>query len=264
MRYAGQFSQLPDVSVVAVETVAEPEIQARPVQALFTQYDVPEVLSVLGPIGNYLSHLHPIERDSVSNAVTKRQREFATGRMFARILMGALDLPLDSIPAGPNRAPQWPSSLCGSISHSDELAWVIGVPGAHPRVRGLGADIERLQRLQADLNDKLFTAAERQRLHTLAADPTNLLLSGVADARAREQQLATLWFSAKEAVYKATAPIAGAFIGFQEVELLPSADGLQFTMRYLGEHQPSAIMEQGSGCLRVQNNHALALYTIVR
>ncbi|MFK7913927.1 MAG: 4'-phosphopantetheinyl transferase [Pseudomonadales bacterium] len=244
----------------------EPEIQTQTIQSVFSHCKESEVLSVLGPVADYVASLDPAERDSVSAAVAKRQREFSTGRRFARQLMAALGLPASRVLVAPDRAPQWPEPMLGSISHSDQLAWVVGTVRGRSRVRSLGADIERLRRLQPELNSKLFTVSELRRLRQLAADPAQPLLSGLAldDTEGRCQQLATLWFSAKEAVYKATAPIAGAFIGFQEVELLPAVDGLGFSMRYLGHHGASAIMEQGTGYLGIRDDHALALYTISR
>ena len=230
---------------------------------LFPGMDNLPITSVLAAIGDHRASLAEIEQESVANAVPKRQREFAAGRVFARAAMAHLGLPPTAIPALDNRAPQWPAAMLGSISHSDTLAWVVGALRSS-QLQGLGADIERLRRVQPALYPKLFTETEQERLQALAAEQpgTFSVERAPLNQSEREQQLATLWFSGKEAVYKATAPIAGAFIGFQEVELVPSIDGLRFSMRYLGSHEPSAVMEQGRGYFCLRDDHALALFTI--
>lgn len=237
----------------------------RPVADLFAALELP-VCSVLGPVRDYSQALMPAERAGLARAVAKRQREFATGRAFARTAMAALGLTAAAVPAASNRAPQWPPGMLGSISHSDELAWVVACRDDQSLVRGLGADLERLERLGSELHDKLFTSAERLQLQHLAEQGTLPWSEPAPTAPIGPEQClqlwATLWFSAKEAVYKATAPIAGAYIGFQEVELVAVADGAQFTMRYLGEHAPSRIMELGQGYLTLQRQHALALFVI--
>lgn len=214
----------------------------QPIAALFPAAGSLTVWSVRAAVADYTESLFASERAAVAKAVDKRRREFATGRYLARQALSAMALPAVALVQRPDRAPQWPQGVIGSISHSDAQAWVVASRSGP--LLGLGADIERLGRLHSDLHDKLFTAAERAQIGSTGA------------------QLATALFCAKEAVYKATQPLAGAFIGFQEVEVQLQADAGQFQMRYLGTHGPSAIMEQGAGYLRYEADHALALFVI--
>lgn len=238
--------------------------QAQSVQAIFGRLAEPAIISVLGPVADYRTGLSATEYECVAAAIEKRQREFSSGRQFARVAMSALGLQPASLSAGTDRAPDWPAAMVGSISHSDALAWVVGARRDASGLQSLGVDIEQLNRLGAELNGKLFRPAELARMEQLACVPELPLLESVPRLAAEDrlQRLATLWFSAKEAVYKATAPIAGQFIGFQEVELVPDTDGTEFSMRYHGDHPPSAIMESGRGYLAIKDTHALTLFLI--
>lgn len=216
-------------------------LAVQPIDVLFPQASALPIVSVLGPIADYSDKMTPSERRSINKAVAKRQREFAAGRFFARNAIQALGVPTASLPLTPRNGPQWPLGITGSISHSAKLAWVVAATTEH--LLGLGADLELCERLKPELHEKLFTASERQQIGTDVA-------------------LATSLFCAKEAVYKATHPTAGRYIGFLEVEVDLDVSTGTFSMRYLGKHKPSALMEQGRGFVRTCAEHALALFTI--
>ena len=234
---------------------AEGQARELTAAALFSSVDHSAASDVLlsvrcrlGPISDLVNELLPEERCAIERAVPKRQREFATGRVFARqLLHGLLDgsdaLPI-ALPAAPDRSPRWPTAVAGSISHSDRLVWVAVAPRS-AGVRGLGIDVERRHRLPRELHDKLFVESERA---AIAAGPDDF---------------PTWLFTAKEAIYKATRPLAGAFIGFTEAECTMDAGG-SFTVRYLGNHDPSAIMEQGRGYVMQDDDHVFALFMIDR
>ncbi|MGI9326462.1 MAG: 4'-phosphopantetheinyl transferase family protein [Pseudomonadales bacterium] len=212
-----------------------------PIEALFPQASDLSVVSVLGPIDDYSDELTPSERRSIKHAVAKRQREFAAGRIFARWAMQALGVPPTSLPLTLRKGPRWPAGMTGSISHSPKLAWVVAANTQH--LLGVGVDLEQCERVKPELHERLFTTTERQQIGT-------------------DKALAASLFCAKEAVYKATQPTAGRYIGFLEVEVLLDVSTGIFSMRYLGDHEPSALMEQGRGFVCTRDEHALALFTI--
>src|SRR5436853_2141029 len=91
-----------------------------------------------------VDRLAPIERVAVGRAVDKRRREFATGRVLLRELLGSAD----GIAVAAGRAPVWPPGWCGSLAHDHEYA-VAAVSDA-PAVGALGIDVEPATPLAAD------------------------------------------------------------------------------------------------------------------
>lgn len=199
--------------------------------------------SVFGPIADYRSALLPGEARAVDRAVESRQREHATGRVFARTAIAALGIVAAPLLTGPAREPIWPAGIVGAISHSRSLAWAAAAR-QDSGIIGLGIDLEQFGRLQPSLYRRLFTREE------------------VRFIEATDAESATLLFSAKEAIYKAVFPLAGRFIGFQEVELTINAQRNAFRVRYLGDHEPNRVMEQGSGYLRSDNDCAFSAFAI--
>jgi 4'-phosphopantetheinyl transferase EntD len=168
--------------------------------------------------------LYPEEYALVERAVEKRQAEFATARSLARRSMRELGLPVGPILRGDQREPIWPAGILGSMTHADGCAVAcVARPGA---VRSVGIDVELAERVGKDLWGKLFTKAELR------------FLAG------KEAGYAGLLFSAKEAVYKATFPLVGRFIGFQEAELSVDEARSRIEFRYVGEHAANQVMEE--------------------
>lgn len=136
--------------------------------------------------------LHPEERAAIARAVPARQREFAGGRLAARLALARLGLPEAPIAMGADRAPIWPDGLHGSITHAAGLC--LAAVSADPALAGLGIDLEPDEALPPDLIPEILLPEER-------------------DLPAR------LVFSAKEAVFKALYPIVGHVFGFDAVRL---------------------------------------------
>ena len=69
-------------------------------------------------------------------------------------------------------------------------------------------------------------------------------------------------FSAKEAGYKATFPLAHRFIGFKEAEIDIDWTAGRFAFRYLGDHAPNRVMETGEGYFLFYERYVLSLFII--
>ena len=212
-------------------------------QQIAEQLPALEGLSIVaGPIENHLSELFPVETQAVTKAIEKRQWEFATGRSLARQAMSELGMPRRAVARGEDREPLWPAGCKGSITHAADLA-VVGV--AHADVlTSVGLDLEDAERVTADMFSKLFT--EPEQLELVAGDP----------------RLAGVFFSAKEAGYKATFPQVGRFIGFQEAEVVVDWPERRFQLRYLGDFEPNQIMETGEGYFLFCEPYVLSLFII--
>jgi 4'-phosphopantetheinyl transferase EntD len=159
--------------------------------------------------------LHPQEECLVANATQKRRRDFALGRACARAALSALGHGDVAIDRDENGVPLWPAGILGSITHTKFYAAAL-VAGAH-HIGGVGVDAERVGGVTQDLWPRLFGSAERDFLMTL---------DGL-----QQQIFATLFFSAKEAVYKASG-IKGA-LAFREIHITPQDGG--FTAIRSGE-----------------------------
>ncbi|MCC7440240.1 MAG: 4'-phosphopantetheinyl transferase superfamily protein [Bdellovibrionales bacterium] len=154
------------------------------------------------------------ERSTQIPPQSRRQLDFDAGRLCARRALERAGAPMDAaIPRGADRAPVWPQGFVGSITHTDRLvAAAVAPSGAYS---GLGIDVESW------MSDP---AAEDVIPQIDFGHELTLLTRALPVSRARA---ATILFSAKEALYKALAPRAGRFFGFDEAALItviPGAD----------------------------------------
>ena len=178
----------------------------RAVRLLFP----PQVATAVSRIGRD----HALWPGEAIKAIPHRQAEFAAGRTAARAAMFRLGLPPVAIPMRPDRAPQWPSGIVGSISHS---AGVALAAVAHRRdLTSLGIDIERDSAVEPALWPAICRPEELALLHSMSA-PDALVA-------------ATALFCAKEASYKAQYPLTGHDFDFDRLSV--SFDGLRFAARF--------------------------------
>ncbi|OAN67271.1 hypothetical protein A7X12_00300 [Sphingomonas sp. TDK1] len=150
-----------------------------------------------------LDALFPEEREHIARALLKRQAEFATARICARRALALLDVTPAPLLSSNDRAPRWPAGIIGSITHGGNCC---AVAVARSReAHSVGIDIERAVPLPLGAETQICTAGERAWLDRLAS--------------ADRQLLATLHFSAKEALYKCQYPVTGLMIDFLDVQL---------------------------------------------
>jgi 4'-phosphopantetheinyl transferase EntD len=155
-----------------------------------------------------LSLLHPDELARARTLSPRRQATYVGGRLALRHALrgwGVLTGPLTSNDRG---APVVPDGWTGSISHKTAVAVAL----AAPRDAGhVGVDVEAVVREGSDIAAHVLTPAEQ---------------AAVARLPGHEQRPAVLLhFSLKEAIYKALDPYVRRYVGFQEVEVTPVADG---------------------------------------
>jgi 4'-phosphopantetheinyl transferase EntD len=152
------------------------------------------------------SHLREHEASQVSGALRMRQLEFAAGRWCARHALARLELKVEELVNGPDRAPQWPDGVVGSISHcAKPRARAVAVVARSGPIGGVGVDIEDASPLQSDIFDRVVSAVERRRLTTV--DTATRMRTG------------KLIFSAKESYYKSVYPSVKRLVDFDEVDI---------------------------------------------
>lgn len=203
---------------------------------------LPGLRLLAGHIRDHVADLFPEELEAVAGAVPRRQYEFATARVLARHAMQALGLVAAPVARGQRREPLWPETVKGSLTHAGDLA-VAAVAVAHS-VGAVGIDLEVSGRVQENLYDMLFSRSEQ------------------AAIRASRPAVAGLLFSAKEAAYKATFPLAGHFIDFHEVEVEPELAQGRFCLRYLGNREANRVMDRGEGYFLFCDTYVLSLFII--
>ena len=160
----------------------------------------PEVHSICTTAEPDLGQLYPEEESCVRHAVAKRRREFAMGRLCARRALAHLGIRDFPLVAGKDRAPIWPETIVGSLSHCEGLCAVAVAPRS--AVAAIGIDVELAEGLSSELFRLVLTDAE------------------VAFARTLPEQEAGRWakivFSAKESIFKCIYPRTGIFLEFRD------------------------------------------------
>lgn len=143
------------------------------------------------------------EREYVARAVPKRQNEFSTARVCARRALSRLGVRPCCLVPNPDRSPRWPRGIVGSISHTNNWCAVAVTDSVH--ITGLGLDIEQSRALQPELESLICTDIERQWLDR--------------QEEAQRGHLRTIFFSAKEAIYKCQYTSTQTTLDFKDVTL---------------------------------------------
>ena len=146
----------------------------------------------------------PGEEHLVANAVGVRRREFVTARRCARDALAKLGHAPAAIGSGPNREPQWPAGLVGSITHITGFRAAAVAPRSV--LASIGIDVEQNGRLPDGVEEAVTVPGEPEMLAALArAFPAT--------------HWGRLLFSAKESIYKAWYPLTGRGLGFEAARL---------------------------------------------
>lgn len=156
--------------------------------------------------------------------VAKRQAEYLAGRLCAREALRRLTGTAQVPTIGADRAPQWPTSISGSISHGH--GWAGAIVAQAQTWRGLGLDVE-----------KLLPTARAERLAAEILTPTELLRLQDLPAEQRAQRI-SLTFSSKESLFKALYPLVRRHFYFQDAELLEVAADGSLSLRLLIDLHP--------------------------
>lgn len=155
--------------------------------------------------------LYAEESFALGRAVDKRRRDFVTGRACARQALERLGFGPCSVPSGRRGEPVWPQGVVGSITHC--RGYVACAVASREILGAIGIDAEPHAALGEGILPEIVTPAEHRRLNDLSAASADVHWDRV-------------WFSAKEAVYKAWFPLTRRWLGFHDVELtVEAADG---------------------------------------
>jgi 4'-phosphopantetheinyl transferase EntD len=153
--------------------------------------------------------LLPAEAMHVARAVPKRVQEFAAGRLCARRALAEVGIVDFAVKVADDRAPVWPQSFVGSITHTAGFA--AAVVAERCRAAALGLDSEVVGDVDAKLWPSICVSVETAWMTSLPAS---------------EQAAAVaLIFSAKEAFYKCQYALVRERLNFHDVRVEVAAWG---------------------------------------
>ncbi|MFC9297042.1 4'-phosphopantetheinyl transferase [Streptomyces sp. NPDC057011] len=154
--------------------------------------------------------LFPAEAALMEGRRERRRRQFATARACARRCLADLGRHPVALLPGPGGAPQWPAGVVGSITHCEGYRAAVAAPASS--MAAVGIDAEPAGPLPEGVLNLITSPAERTHLAELeGADPS--------------LPWDRIFFSAKEAAYKAWYPATGIWLGFRDATLTLSPEG---------------------------------------
>lgn len=167
---------------------------------------VEQALTGLAPLGLIVGCRHiqagdeqyllPEENASMATREPGARAATGAGRHIAHELLRLLGCMNPAILRGRFGNPIWPAGIVGSVAHDDTMA--VAVAARSGALRSVGVDIEPALPLPDDL--RAVVAAPEDRLNDL--DPN---LGG------------RILFAVKEAAYKASFPLDGRVLGFEDI-----------------------------------------------
>lgn len=144
------------------------------------------------------------EPPDLARAVLRRKAEYLAGRITARAELRRFGLGDTQIGTGTMRAPVWPESIVGSISHS--IDHVAAVVADRRDFASLGLDVEPLMPLEIATSLAATIGAE-------------LEFGRVAPFACNQAYATTLLFSLKESYFKCISWRICRYLDFLEVEV---------------------------------------------
>lgn len=201
-----------------------------------------------GRIRDYEVQLTQEEAAVIEKSVPKRRLEYSTGRMLAKKALTSLSPELlqtpISIGRGAGREPIWPPNVVGALTHSEHVA--LAVVTDNKNAMGVGIDIELADRVRPDLAKMILTETERD--HWLRSGSTGHELA--------------LYFSAKEAVFKAVNPMIGLMIDYTECLIQFVDSGSSFSATYVGTNVANSVMDAGLGIGCSTESHVITAFVL--
>ncbi len=193
--------------------------------------------------------LFPEESLALGRVADCRRSEFTTARCCARLALAELGMTPSPILVGPRRQPLWPDAVVGSITHCP--GYRAAAVARHADFASLGIDAEIDECLPVGVAAKVIAPEERRALLELAGGHVHW---------------DRVLFSAKESIYKAWFPIAGCWLGFEDVCISIDPDRRSFHARLVRElpRAPVRRLENFSGRFGTENGFVFTFVAVTR
>ena len=199
----------------------------------------------------------PAEESAILSSVDKRKREYRAGRHCASKVLSQLGVENFPLLNDQQRAPIWPTSIVGSLTHCDNFCCVVATN--KPDIISLGIDAEPLAALPNETTALICHNSELLSLQT----------TGLTEGYWRK-----VIFSAKEAFYKAYFPLCRQYLDFLEakVKIQPGKTSSQkfithgeFVIQLLTPPHPALYNQQSfSGRYLITHSHILTAITLFK
>lgn len=172
----------------------------------------------------------------LNKAVNKRRAEYLAGRYLAQQALRHINIFDQNVATNIDRSPIWPEGIIGSITHTNDYAYVALAPKT--AISYVGIDCEKW------LSKKVL----KDIFNTVATEQEQSKLSVYNDAE--QQNLLTLLFSAKESLFKALYPQVKCYFDFLDAEMMIDSAHFsagEFRIKLLktlcSDHQEGAIFQ---------------------
>ncbi len=172
-----------------------------------------------------LARLHPDEREHAATLGGFRQVQFVGGRLALGELFPELGLRRSGVLTNVHGAPDLPAGVTGSVTHKNDLAIAMLARGSP----GLGIDLEETDRDRPGVASRVLRPEELAAVEALPAD--------------RRWRDTAIRFSIKESIYKALHPFLVRYIGFGEVAVWPSPDGIDRVEAFLAPGEDNFVFD---------------------
>lgn len=166
-----------------------------------------------------LERLLPEERTHAETLGGYRQVQFVGGRLAMGLLFHELGFRRVPVLPDEHGAPRLSSGLLGSITHKQDLVVALIARGRG----GVGVDLEETERDRMNIAPRVLRPEELAAVEQLP--PSRRWCDTV------------IRFSVKEAIYKALHPFLKRYIGFGEVAVWPSPEGMDRVEPFLGPEE---------------------------
>jgi 4'-phosphopantetheinyl transferase EntD len=194
-------------------------------------------------VADYCHQLTQAEIGHISNASERRKIEFSTSRTAIRDLIKKQCEAWEGVIPDSQHMPVWPTGWTGSISHTREICAVAVARKQH--IRSIGIDIESRNRLKRSLWRKIATVDELQQIEAYATN-----------APCSIDDLMTLVFSIKEAIYKYQFPATSQWLGFLDVRLSFETDG--FVRASLVSNRSTDMIRGADIAYQITSDHVIS------
>lgn len=193
-------------------------------------------------VRDYTSSLAEAERSYANSVSEVRRKQYSSGRRAAQVGLSSLnvtDIPI----LFDDRRPSWPSTIVGSIAHSHSLA--VALVGFKRDFRGVGIDILPIRAVSDKVRERILHEEE---------------LKVVTEGESKDWQ--TMFFCAKESIYKASNPESDEFLGFKDVCLRVNQSGTEYSAETVLGKQSSELIARGRGYVFEVEEHWLTMFLI--
>lgn len=152
-----------------------------------------------------LLNFDPAMAPRLAHTPIARRAAFLAGRYCVMKAFVDAGVPWRGLPANTNRTPAWPDGVTGSISHSDTAA--VAAVSKNGDVIGIGVDVERIivDSVRDEIGYLVVSGQQEQAL--------------LDECGADRAATFTLFFSAKEAFFKAVYAQVGRHFDFHAVRV---------------------------------------------